>query len=668
MNARIPSQKLDKLYALFSANQLEALERAARDCTRRHPAAAAGWQMLGASFLARRREQDALPHLQHAARLAPDDAAIQDNLGLALLRLGQPAAAEPHFEQATRHDPRRVSAWVNWSQAARQAGHPARAEHCARQALALAPHSPEAHLNLGNALADQHHWDDAERQYQTATLCAPPGWIEPALNLGNLFDRQSRFAEAAACLDTLSHKPAADWRVFSALGRARSMLGDTAAARDAYARALALNPRAAAAYSGYLYHLMHDPGASAETIFAEHCRFGEALDASLRVPAPRHTHDRNPERPLRIGFVSGDLRQHAVAHFMEPMFEALGQRGLSLVAYSNLAREDGTSARLRGLIPTWHRVAALSDTELAAQIRADRIDILVDLSGHTADNRLPVFALRPAPVQVTWLGYSGTTGLRSIDYRFVYTLTAPPGRLDDQFTEKLVHLPYAMSFKTDPDAPDVGPLPALARGHLTFGSLNRPNKISADCIALWARVLKAVPDARLLVGAVSEAATAERLLAQFAAAGIGPERLDLRPRLPTRDYLALHNEIDLLLDTFPYAGGTTSNHALWMGVPTLTLVGRTLAQRLGAGIMGKVGLSDWVAESEDEFVAIAERAAAHPDELAALRQRLRERLMHSPNLSTARVADSVALAFRLMWRGWCAGQAPAPIILPRFDE
>jgi Tfp pilus assembly protein PilF len=182
MSAHIPEHKLNKLYTLFSTSQFDQLERAARDCTRRHPAAALAWQMLGASFLARQRDHDALPHLQHAARLAPDDAAIQDNLGLALLRLGQPAAAQIHFEQATRHDPQRVSAWVNGSQAARQAGHPARAEHCARQALALAPHSPEAHLNLGNALADQSHWDEAERQYHTATLCAAPGWIEPALN------------------------------------------------------------------------------------------------------------------------------------------------------------------------------------------------------------------------------------------------------------------------------------------------------------------------------------------------------------------------------------------------------------------------------------------------------------------------------------------------------
>ena len=401
MSAEIPPRKRDKLHALFSASELEALERTARDCTRRHPGASLGWQMLGVAFLARGRGEEALPHLLHAVRLAPDDPAIRDNLGLTLLRLGRPAAAEPHFEQATRHDPQRMSAWVNWSQAARQAGHPARAEHCARQALALAPHSPEAHLNLGNALADQQHWDAAESHYRNAALCAAPGWIEPALNLGNLFDRQSRFADAATCLDALSHTPAADWRVFSALGRARSMLGDTAAARDAYARALALNPRAAAAYSGYLYHLMHDPGASAETIFAEHCRFGDALDASLNAPAPRHAHDRNPERPLRIGFVSGDLRRHAVAHFMEPMFEALGQRGLDLVAYSNLAREDEVSARLRGpqYLYLHGNHDAVAGPALAAperlQLRADDFTV-VFIHGHQFD---PVFQRARAAAQ-----------------------------------------------------------------------------------------------------------------------------------------------------------------------------------------------------------------------------------------------------------------------------
>lgn len=660
----MPPLRLNKLLDLFHTGQFGQLERTARDLSRRHPEHAVVWQMLGVSYLARQRAHDALPHLAHAARLAPDDASIRDNLGLVYARLGDFSAAEQQFEQATRLAPEVLSAWVNRSQNALQGGDAGKAEECARQALALAPHSAEALLNLGNALAEQSRWDEAEGSYRKAALCAPPDWIEATLNLGNLFDRQSRFADAVACLDGLARTPAADWRVFNALGRACSMLGDTRAARDHYARAIQLNPQAHAAHSGYLYHLMHDADASAEEVFAAHRRFGAQFSPAPGSRPVRHGNDRQPERPLRIGFVSGDLRRHAVAYFMEPMFEALRQRGLSLVAYSNLAREDEVSARLRGLVDGWRAVAGVDDARLAAMIRADRIDILVDLSGHTADNRLPLFAHRAAPVQVTWLGYSGTTGMDCIDYRFVFRLTAPPGRLDDQFTEKLVYLPYAMSFKTEKDAPEVAPLPALERGHLSFGSLNRPSKINARSIALWARVLHALPTARLLIGAVSEAGIGERLLAGFDAEGIDRARISLHPRLPTREYLELHNRIDVLLDTFPYAGGTTSNHALWMGVPTLTLAGRTLPQRLGAGIMGKVGLSDWVAGSEDEFVAIARHKAADLKGLASLRQSLRQRLETSPTLSSAKVADSIALAFRLMWRNWCAGQPPQAIELP----
>lgn len=664
MSTYLSQQRLDKLLTLFHAGQFDQLERTARELSRRYPSEAVVWQMLGVSYLARQRERDALPHLAHAARLAPDDASIHDNLGLVHTRLGEFTAAEQRFEQAIRLAPDSVPTWVNRSQNALQSGEAGLAEQYARQALVLAPHSAQALLNLGNALADLGRWAEAETSYRDAMRCAPPHWLEAALNLGNLFDRLGRFADAVACLTDLARNPAADWRVFNALGRACSMLGDTPAARDHYARAIQLNPQAHAAHSGYLYHLMHDGEASAAEVFAAHRRFGAQFTAATGRRPVRHDNDRQPDRPLRIGFVSGDLRRHAVAYFMEPMFAALRERGLTLMAYSNLAREDEVSAHLRGLLDGWRNVASVGDARLAEMIRADRIDILVDLSGHTADNRLPLFAHRPAPVQVTWLGYSGTTGMDCIDYRFVFRLTAPPGRLDDQFTEKLVYLPYAMSFKTEQDAPDVAPLPALSRGHVTFGSLNRPSKINDRSIALWARVLRTLPDTRLLIGAVSEAAIGERLLTRFDAEGIDRARISLHPRLPTREYLELHNQIDVLLDTFPYAGGTTSNHALWMGVPTLTLAGNTLPQRLGAGIMGKVGLSDWVAESEDAFVALAQQKAADLTGLANLRQSLRERLETSPSLSSEKVADSVALAFRLMWRTWCAGQPPQAIDLP----
>lgn len=656
-------RQLDGLVALLNAGRYAELELAARDCAQRHPDAARAWQMLGVSLLARGLLRDALPHLQRAVELAPDNASIRENLGLAYCHLGDCAQAEAAFDHAIRIAPDSFSAWVNRAHNALQAGDAAVAAECARRAVAINPTSAAAHLNLGNALAQRGEIAEAEQSYRSALQFAP-GWAEAELSLGSLFELAGRTREAQACFERLTHGATGDWRAFSNLGHVHSMLGDTAAASRCYAQALRLNPQADAAHSGLLYHLLHDENADPDAVFAEHCRYGERIEAPWRTPWPRHDNDRDPERRLRIGFVSGDFRDHAVAYFMEPMLAALARRGLDLVAFSNHPLEDAVTARLKSHVGTWHSIVGSSDDRLEAMVRAEGIDILVDLAGHSDRNRLPVFARKPAPVQVTWLGYSATTGLRSIDYRFLYRGIAAPGRLDDQFTEKLVYLPYSMTFATARDAPEVGPLPAIGRGHLSFASLNRPNKIGERSIALWARVLRALPDARMLLGAMSDAQTAERLLGEFARHGVPATRLVLRPRMPMRDYLALHNEIDILLDSFPYAGGTTSNHALWMGVPTLTLAGRTLPQRIGAGIMNKVGLPEWVAESEDEYVAIAVRAAAELPRLAALRAGLRERLMHHPSLSTDKVAASVELAFRMMWRRWCAGLPPESLELP----
>ncbi|HNA02623.1 MAG TPA: tetratricopeptide repeat protein [Rhodocyclaceae bacterium] len=662
MSVRTSPERIDQLVALLNAGQFDQLERAASDCARDHPAEGRAWQLLGVSHLVRGRHRDAVATLLRAVSLMPENASVHENLGLAYCHLGDHVSADGCLANATRMQPAAFSAWVNWSHSALQSGDAGKAEDCARRALALHPRSAAAHLNLGKALAAQSRWAEAEAGFRAA-LELKPAWVEGGLGLGSLFESTGRLRDAAACYEGLTATAADDWRVFTNLGRVRSVLGDTASARDCYARAAGLNPQNYAAYSGYLFHLLHDAAAEPAAIFAEHCRYGERVDAAFCGRIARHANVPDRARRLRIGFVSGDFRNHAVAFFIEPMFEALGRRKLDIVAYSNFPDEDAVTQRLKALVDVWHGVAGVGDDALAQRIRADGIDILVDLSGHSACNRLPVFARKPAPVQVTWLGYSGTTGMRSMDYRFVYRHTAPPGWLDDQFTENLVYLPCAMSFETSRDAPEVGPLPASVRGQVTFASLNRPNKISDRAIALWARVLHALPTSRLLIGAINDVDTAQRLLDMFARCGIEPARIELRPRLPLRDYLELHNEIDILLDTVPYAGGTTTNHALWMGVPTVTLAGRTLPQRLGAGIMNKVGLPEWVADSEDEFVAIARRAAADPARLAVLRADLRQRLTHDPNLRTEKVADCVARAFRIMWHRWCDGLTPEPIEL-----
>jgi predicted O-linked N-acetylglucosamine transferase (SPINDLY family) len=288
-------------------------------------------------------------------------------------------------------------------------------------------------------------------------------------------------------------------------------------------------------------------------------------------------------------------------------------------------------------------------------IRNDRIDILFDLSGHTARNRLGVFARKPAPLQVSWIGYPGTTGLSSMDYRFVDAVVAPPGRFDDQFTEQLAYLPCMSVFDRPDDLPDVAPAPLPARGHPTFGSFNRINKLGERTVALWSKVMHRVADARLLVGALPDVAMQDEFRRRFAAHGVDPARLEFRPRLALRDYLDLHGEVDLLLDTLPFSSGTTANFALWMGVPTLTFAGDSIAQRLGATRMAAAGLDAFVAESERDYVDLAAAWAQRSAELAGIRAALRARMERIAAVQPGQVADVMQQRLREMWRRWCAG-------------
>jgi predicted O-linked N-acetylglucosamine transferase (SPINDLY family) len=315
------------------------------------------------------------------------------------------------------------------------------------------------------------------------------------------------------------------------------------------------------------------------------------------------------------------------------------------------------AARLQASFSGWSAVGALSDSALAAKIRDDRIDILIDLAGHTGHNRLPAFALKPAPVQLSWLGYPGTTGLRAMDYYLADRHWLPGGQFERLFTEKLVYLPDRWAFELHGDAAQVNSLPALASGSLTFGSFHRLGKITLATVALWSAVLRAVPGARLLLAGLPAAGAEQQLRAQFAAHGVEQGRLMFRTRCAMKDYLALHHLVDLGLDTLAYAGGTTTMHSLSMGVPTLTVAGASSQARAGAGILANVGLDEFVAADAQDFVARARYWSAHPAELAALRSTLRARLQRSPAGQPDLIAAHIEQALRHMWRQWCAGRA-----------
>jgi predicted O-linked N-acetylglucosamine transferase (SPINDLY family) len=555
-------------------------------------------------------------------------------LGIALQVQGQVAAAAEAMAHSVRLLPDDAEVHNNYGLTLTGLRRAAEAETVLRRAVALAPGYAEAHNNLAVALLDQGKLAAAELSSQRA-LQLKPDYIKAHNNLAMVLQAQGRLGEAVG----------------------------------AYRRTLALDPLYADAHSNMLFCLSQLESISTATLQAEHAAYAERFEAPLRPHWPQHANLRDSERVLRVGFVSGDLRDHPVAAFFEPALAVLAQRpGLQLHAYSNHPVEDAVTARLKDHFAHWTTIAGSDDAVVAARIEQDGIDILIDLAGHTAHNRLPVFARKPAPLQASWIGYPGSTGLSAMDYYITDAFMMPPGQFDHQFTEKLAHLPISAPFLPSPLAPAVNRLPALANGYLTFGSFNRPSKLSGAVVALWSRVLRALPTSRMLLASMAADGANDALVAQFALNGIPRQRLDFYPRTDMASYLALHLRVDICLDTFPYSGGTTTLHALHMGVPTLTLLGTTAAGCQGASIMRHGGLPEFVAADPDQFLAIAVAQADDLGALALKRSHLRE-LFSTPSANAMYgTALSLEMALRAMWRRWCAHQPPAPlhIGLPTF--
>lgn len=567
------------------------------------------------------RANEAEACFRRAVEIKPDFHQAHNDLGNVLRGFGRLPEAEASYRRALELEPDSYSAHSNLGNVLKDSGRLPEAEACYRRALERNRDFHEAHNNLGNALLELGKPDAALRHYRRALELKPDYHVAHS-NLGNV-------------LRSLGHLPQAQ-----------------ASCR----RALEIKPDYDEAHSSLLFCLSHDKDVDAQALFAEHRRFGEVFETPLRATWQPHANSRDPERRLRIGFVSGELLNHAVAFFFEPVLEKLaGYPQLSLHAYSNNAFEDEVTRRLRGYFPHWRSVVGLSNAALADLVRADGIDILIDLSGHTGKYRLLSFARKPAPVQASWLGYPGTTGLRSVDYYLADRYLLPPGEFDWQFAEKIVRLPSYLAFRPPGPAPPVNRLPALSNGFATFGSFNRPGKLSPSVISLWSQLLRAVPAARMVLGALPADDSVGTLTGWFAEEGIARDRLDFHARCSMSAYLELYRHVDLCLDTFPYTGGTTTFHALWMGVPTLTLAGRTVPGRIGAGTLGQFRLAAFVARDAEDFVRKGISWANDTSALARLRAGSRQRFEQSLIGQPALVAAGVERALRTMWRRWCAG-------------
>ena len=604
------------------------------------------------------RREDAIAAYRRAIAAEPLMADAYNNLGGLFSDADNIDAAIDAYRGAIAAAPEFAIAYCNLANALKTKGDLDDALAAARGALSLAPQLSKAHCILGAILAEQGNFSEALVSHLRAVGLDPTS-AEAHNCLGTSLQATGNTGVAMeSFLKAIELNPD-NSDAHSNLGMALVELGRNDDSIAALRKSLALNPRNASAHANLLFCLSHDPALSPAAVFAEHQLFGDIFEGPLREHWRAHENERDPDRLLRVGFVSADFRNHAVATFVEPLWAALDRSVVEIWAYSSFATEDERTVRLKALASQWQNVTYHSDSELETRIRSDRIDILIDLSGQTGGNRLLTFARKPAPVQISWIGNPNTTGLRSIDYFMIDRLAAPAGLLDPLFIEKIVRLPWGPLFQPALDAPATGPLPALRNGHLTFGSFNRSDKVSGNVVELWCQVLCALPDSRMLVGGISDKARQDGLAEQFELHGVARERLTFHGRTSVRDYLALHNEVDIILDTFPFNGLTVSCHAIWMGVPVLTLAGASLSSRGGLTINSNLGLAEFTAATNDEFVERAVFWSRHLDELASVRASLRDRIGASPLGQPEVVGRAFEAALRTMWRKWCAGADPA---------
>jgi predicted O-linked N-acetylglucosamine transferase (SPINDLY family) len=402
------------------------------------------------------------------------------------------------------------------------------------------------------------------------------------------------------------------------------------------------------------------PDISADELFALHQKWARLWQKREPAPFKSWNNDPDPDRKIVVGYLSPDLRGHSVSFFLEPLLRAHDRSKFTIVIFDNTQMADLVTERMLGLVDHWYRVVGASEQRIVEIVQEKKIDILVDLAGHTSENKIGVFARKPAPVQITYLGYPNTTGLAEVDYRFTDELCDPVGAADTFHSEELIRLPGGfLCFRGADAAIEVGPLPAGESGSIKFCSFNAVHKINGKLIALWSRVLKAVPGSTMLFKAagMSDPETRRHMVAHFEDNGIGPERLEFVERtISYKEHLEVYNRCDIGLDTFPYHGTTTTCEALWMGVPVVSLTGDRHAARVGLSILTRIGLAELAAETPDEFVDVAVKLATDRKRLTALRAGMRERMLKSRLMDAKAQAGEIEAAYRKMWQRWCGSQ------------
>ena len=651
------------------------------------------WLLLSNIYRQQNKLEKTIAAYQQLIKLQPNQVHFWNNLGVLYIQNGQPSKAIATFEQAIKVQPDYAETYSNLGELYREQDQLAAAEKHLQQAIKLKPNYPGAHYNLGNLYHNQDKIEQAIVAYQQA-IKIQPDYANAHNNLGSMYHYQGDLERARDCYhQAIQLQPNYAIAYFN-LGNVYKDQGKLTLALQAYHRATESQPDYSNAYINlglvyrdcgqmeqslkYLYHVSRfDPDHtvahqnllyylhyskqySPEQIYQEHRRWAKHQQNLLPPEQTPYTNQPNSEKKIRLGYISGDFRTHSVAYFLEPILTQHNQEQFTLCCYAKNPCNDETTERFKQLADIWHDINRLDDEEVANLIRKDEIDILVDLSGHTGGNKLLALARKPAPVQVTYLGYPDTTGLDTIDYRFTDSFADPPGKTEQFHSEQLIRLPHGfLCYQPPADTPEVNSLPVLEKGYLTFGSFNNLAKISDRTISCWAKILHAVPHSRLILKTkpLQDEDICDRIYRSFEQEGIDRDRLTLLGwTATTEDHFRLYHQVDLALDTYPYHGTTTTCEAMWMGVPVITLAGQTHVSRVGVSLLSRVGLPELIANSEEEYISKAVSLSQNIPRLKQLRDSLRNKVNQSSLTDGQKITSDLEFAYRQMWLDWCKNQ------------
>ncbi|MEO5623165.1 MAG: tetratricopeptide repeat protein [Dokdonella sp.] len=591
-----------------------------------------------------------------AIQQAPDYFRAYLNLGNALQHLGQTIDAAEQYRHAIELNPTFAGAYLNLGNVLMvdRAFLDAAANYQA--AIRLRPEWPDAWFGLGRAQEEIDSAEDAVGAYRETLRC-DPAHGKAASHLAGMLAKSGQSHAARKVLQELLSCAPGNAQALRAQAELDQLSGNSEAAIVGYQQALVATPDDEQLYSSLLFAMNFCPDMKQETLLAEHRRYGELL--ARRVPASNSRIAVASGNPLKIGYVSPDFRRHSISCFIEPLLRHHDRSIVDVYCYYNHFTSDEITRRFAGLADHWCDIAGLSDETVVNRIASDGVDILVDLAGHTAENRLGVFARKPAPIQFTWLGYLCTTGLEAIDYRLCDFHTDPVDLAERWQVEKPIRLPDSQwCYQPQALLPEPSKLPRLTNGYWTFGSFNQASKLNSTTLETWGQLLAAISDSRLRILGITDSWLAESIRSRFARYGISADRLDLIGRIPIESYFLIYRDVDVALDSFPYNGATTTCDALLMGVPVATIAGNRSIARGGMSLLSTLEMQDWVAPSRDKFVEMVREHTQAPMRMETLRKELPERMRASALMDGQRFARNLEAVYQAVWKQ--AVQASAP--------